>query len=351
MRTCTNPACAYGQTGICVNAARLEPTAVCPDLGFIPGDDDEESGAKNVGDDGDEASEQQARSRATLWSGAALGLDAAREEAWHPDRRLFLVAGAEDAGKTCLLVATWVCFANRTPPASWRFAGSWTLLGWQQLASKAFEWPGGGIRVLPHTTMADARGAGFLHLELSRDHGDTRSCVLLTDFPGEWFDRWVVDADATRDRLDGFGAPTGIYVCLDLPRVRSEPDYVEWSILLAGRLRKTWPSSPLAITLTKCDHVGEPPPDPAVGWPERVQRRLDKVLRAFDGHGAPMRVFATAAFRAPLADGVPAGVTEPLLWLLEQAPAPVPPTPVVLPTTSPEKTDYFAALEVTRERD
>lgn len=350
MRTCKNPACAYGQTGICVNAVRLGPSGMCPDLGAIPGEE-EEDGTEAADAGGDEAAEEKPAAGPALWSGAALGLDSAREEGWHPDRRLFLVAGAENAGKTCLLVATWVSLANRTPPVPWRFAGSWTLLGWQQLASKAFEWPGGGIRVLPHTTMADTRSAGFLHLELSRDRGDTRTSVLITDFPGEWFDRWVVDADAPIDRLDGFGRPTGLYFCLDLPRVRSEPDYVEWSILLAALIERTWPDVPIAITLTKCDQVGPTPPNPSVGWPDRVQRRLDKVLCTFGLPRPSRQVFATAAFHAPLSEGVPAGVVEPLLWLLDQARTPAPDAPVTLPAARPEETDYFAAMEVTRERD
>ena len=82
-----------------------------------------------------------------------------------------------------------------------RFAGSYSLAGWEAVAN-ALRWaPGQQPSFPPHTTSRGGRAPGLLHLAFRDAEGQARD-YLFTDAPGEWFHRWAVN----RESLDGEGA-------------------------------------------------------------------------------------------------------------------------------------------------
>ena len=124
-----------------------------------------------------------------------MGLDDAAFIAARSAPRVIGVIGAHNAGKTTLLTA-WYLLLNRGMRLPHRlFAGSNSIGGWENLAHW-LRWPpnGNGPGFPPHTPIGDERAPGLLHLAFRRDDGLLED-VLVTDAPGEWFERWAVKRD------------------------------------------------------------------------------------------------------------------------------------------------------------
>ena len=136
------------------------------------------------------------------WSGSALGLIDLSFVAGPTKPLVVGIVGPQNAGKTTLLAA-WYLLIGRglTGSNKRRFAGSYSLAGWEAVAS-AFRWaPGQQPSFPPHTTSRGGRPPGLLHLAFRNADGDARG-YLFTDAPGEWFPKWAVN----RDAVDGEGA-------------------------------------------------------------------------------------------------------------------------------------------------
>jgi Double-GTPase 2 len=132
------------------------------------------------------------------WTGNSLGvLDLELVTACNRTT-LVGVVGPYNAGKTTLLTLIYLLIQHGEQMSAGRFAGSWSLIGWENLAAK-FRWrPGeGGPKFPPHTSRMAGRRPGLLHMAL-RDQGGLRHDFLLTDPPGEWFNAW-----AQKDSAEG----------------------------------------------------------------------------------------------------------------------------------------------------
>jgi hypothetical protein len=130
------------------------------------------------------------------WSGAALGTMDLGSLVPRGRSLVVGVLGSHDAGKTTLLVGTYLACLRGREIAAAKFAGSRTLGAWEALAAwsrnedaaRAPSFP-------PHTPRGTFRVPGLLHLAL-RDRGGELRDILLTDAPGEWFTRWSINEDA-----------------------------------------------------------------------------------------------------------------------------------------------------------
>ena len=104
------------------------------------------------------------------------------------------IFGPESAGKTTVLGA-WYLLLGRgllgNPPAG--FCGSYSLGGWEAVASSLRWEPGQKPTFPPHTTSRGGRAPGMLHLAFRADDGERRE-LIFADAPGEWFQKWAVDA-------------------------------------------------------------------------------------------------------------------------------------------------------------
>jgi len=155
------------------------------------------------------------------WSGAALGLTDIAFLAGRARPMVVGVLGAENAGKTTLLGAWYLLLGRGAAGADGpRFAGSYTLAGWEAVAG-AMRWsPGQPPTFPPHTASRGGRAPGMLHLAFSpapaaaahrRQAGldpdgphhpggaggpGRVTDYLLADAPGEWFRRWAINRDA-----------------------------------------------------------------------------------------------------------------------------------------------------------
>lgn len=136
------------------------------------------------------------------WSGSALGLV---DLGFVTGRRKPLVVGIvgpQNSGKTTLLAAWYILVGRGLFSAEKRrCAGSYTLTGWESIAS-ALRWtPGQKPHFPPHTSSRAGRMPGLLHF-VFRDVNSISRDYLFTDAPGEWFQKWAVN----REAVDGEGA-------------------------------------------------------------------------------------------------------------------------------------------------
>lgn len=302
---CDNPACSFNDGGPCALAASLDDGMACPHLGAVPAATMAEPAPREpyVG---------------RFWSGAAFGRDDAWAALWGRDPRLIVVAGEEEVGKTALLVSMWVELANGHAAQEWRVAGSKTLFGWHSLSQAAFGWSRTGMPMVPRTNLADVRQPGFLELELTRDLGHHITTVLLTDFPGEWFETLIHQPALAALQLPVFRRADGLIVVVDLPRLGSSKDYVEETSLLIERFADIAPGVPLAIVWSKCDELDLPPgpaADQAFG-DARLRRRVDQLCHLAGRAFRRQMGFATSACVPSRAEFAPRRTLDPLLWLL-----------------------------------
>ncbi len=185
---CNQPACgaAWGET--CQDGnLRLEE---CPHWNQGASDEPLDAAATPTHDD----------SERVPWSGNSLGqLDEGL--LFGGDTTLVGVLGSHDAGKTTLLLATYLsCLAGHLVAGA-QFAGSRTLGAWEALAAWVrFEHPLQMLTFPPHTPRGPHRIPGLLHFAL-RERNRTPRHVLLADAPGEWFTNWAVNEHA--DNAEG----------------------------------------------------------------------------------------------------------------------------------------------------
>jgi hypothetical protein len=129
------------------------------------------------------------------WSGSAFGVADLELVAARRRPRLVALVGPHDAGKTTLLGATYLALTRSGRLGPDRFAGSYTLGGWEAV-SHGMRWrPGVPPGFPPHTPSGAGRAPGLLHLALRQSEGGLVD-LLVTDAPGEWFTRWASDRNA-----------------------------------------------------------------------------------------------------------------------------------------------------------
>jgi hypothetical protein len=127
------------------------------------------------------------------WTGNSLGTGDIELVTACNIATLIGVVGPYNSGKTSLLTLIYLLVQHGEQVFA-KFAGSWSLIGWENLAAK-FRWAKGegGPKFPAHTSRGAGRKPGLLHLAF-RDQLDDRNDFLLTDPPGEWFSSWAQNA-------------------------------------------------------------------------------------------------------------------------------------------------------------
>jgi len=202
------------------------------------------------------------------WSGSALGLADLGFIAGRRKPLVVGIAGPQNAGKTTLLAA-WYLLVGRglAGTEKRRFAGSYSLAGWEAVAS-ALRWtPGQQPSFPPHTSSRGGRAPGLLHLAFRDADGQARD-YLFTDAPGEWFQKWAVN----RDTLEGEGARwvaehADVFLLIADREALSGPNMgsARGSLqLLARRLASERAARKVALVWTKSDVSVTPETETAV---------------------------------------------------------------------------------------
>lgn len=128
------------------------------------------------------------------WSGNTFGIVDVPFLAARSNPRLVAIAGPHKAGKTTLLAAWYLIAGKGHARSLGRFAGSYTLEGWENLAH-ALRWTETSGPIFPMHTPTAGRFPGLLHWAL-RTEANLIQDILLADAPGEWFRRWSIDRNA-----------------------------------------------------------------------------------------------------------------------------------------------------------
>jgi hypothetical protein len=166
------------------------------------------------------------------------------------------IAGPQNAGKTTLLAAWYLLIGRGLAGIDKRlFAGSYSLAGWEAVAS-ALRWAPHPPGFPPHTTSHGGRAPGLLHLAFRNADGEARG-YLFSDAPGEWFQKWAVN----RESADGKGARwvaehADVFLLVADCEALSGPNMgsARGSIqLLARRLATERAGRPVALVWTKSD--------------------------------------------------------------------------------------------------
>lgn len=131
------------------------------------------------------------------WSGSAFGIADLGFVSGRGKPIVIGVVGPQNAGKTTLLAA-WYLLLGRglARTEDWLFAGSYSLSGWEAVAGSMRWAPGQLPRFPAHTTSGGGRAPGLLHMTFRDKKSNRPVDYLFTDAPGEWFQRWAINADS-----------------------------------------------------------------------------------------------------------------------------------------------------------
>ena len=130
------------------------------------------------------------------WSGLAMGESDLNFVSGRVKPITVGIVGPESAGKTTILGAFYLLLGRGalTTDAN-SFSNSYTLAGWEAVAT-CLRWkPGQPPSFPPHTPSGTARAPGMLHLGFRREDGALRD-FLFADAPGEWFQKWAINEQA-----------------------------------------------------------------------------------------------------------------------------------------------------------
>ncbi|WP_440030168.1 TRAFAC clade GTPase domain-containing protein [Chromobacterium amazonense] len=131
------------------------------------------------------------------WSGLAMGESDLNFISGKVKPITVGIIGPESAGKTTILGAFYLLLGRGALATDANtFSNSYTLAGWEAV-STCLRWrPGQSPCFPPHTPSGATRAPGMLHLAFRRDDGSLRD-LLFADAPGEWFQKWAINEQAT----------------------------------------------------------------------------------------------------------------------------------------------------------
>lgn len=308
--TCRKAGCQATATGNC--AEGHSPLESCPWFGTNPPERQHGDSAEQ----GEEGREGSNHDFVVLPSGAPLSPQSLDEFLRARPIRLVAIVGDRDAGKTTLICAIYENFLKGRF-ADWLFAGSRTLIGFEERSHESRAASG---RSMPDTSRTSlAEGLHFFHLGIraAADELSPQIELILSDRAGEAFAS-VRDKPLTSAQLLEVIRADRIAILLDGKRVadsetrgnatRGVRSLVR-ALIDGGAITS---NSDVQIVLTKKDLIERAEDAAAIG--QEIQRFFDFLTRDFSSKMAQLTFWGIAARD-------PSGATEsglaPLLsnWL------------------------------------
>lgn len=192
--TCKVPECTFAETGICLRGNT--PDDACSNLLTSSA---EEIGELTGQDSAALVDLPAPPSTPTFRGGFEMGIADANAQLSQRYGHIIGILGAPKAGKTAALISLYLLLSRAMLPG-YRFLDSRTLMAFEGLARGARVWNKGDVpdEICGHTTLADPRHPGFLHLRIADDNKSTRRDLLLPDLPGEWTDELATKNEVAR---------------------------------------------------------------------------------------------------------------------------------------------------------
>jgi len=141
----------------------------------------------------DDSEKESKGSERFPWTGSTLGLYDLNFISANSNLIIIGVVGTQKTGKTTFLALLYCLLRHGYKIGEFSFVGSYTLTGWEDIASN-LSWKSDDpkIQFPPHTTSNAGRVPGLLHLALKGSDGLIHN-VIFTDAPGEWFKDWSIN--------------------------------------------------------------------------------------------------------------------------------------------------------------
>lgn len=195
--TCKVPECTFADTKICVRGNT--PADACSNLLISSGEDAGELPTQTAAAIIDLP---PSPSTPSFKGGFELGIADANAQLAQRYGHIVGILGAPKAGKTAALISLYLLLSRAMLPG-YRFLDSRTLMAFEGLARGARVWNQGEVpdEICGHTTLADPRHPGFLHLRIADDNKNARRDLLLPDLPGEWTDELATKNEVARLRF------------------------------------------------------------------------------------------------------------------------------------------------------
>ena len=242
------------------------------------------------------------------WSGGILGLADLGFVAGRSKPIVLAIVGPQNAGKTTLLAAWYLLLGRGSGPGDGlRFSGSYSFAGWEVVAS-SLRWEPGPIPPTfpPHTSSRSGRMPGLLHLAFRQNKHHRRDYVM-TDAPGEWFQKWAIN----REARDAEGA-------------RWSAEHADAFLLIADREALSGPGMGVARTSVQLlarrlasELRGRPA---ALVWTKRdirISEDMEKAVRSAVLKAIPNAVeFAVSIMPDPEESETGQGLVDLLRWAL-----------------------------------
>ena len=236
----------YPEDRECLEGCR--PFENCPNL--VRGEGTVEAGST-------EPTAVELEGQRVSWTGRVLGLTDLEPLTARSRVLLIGLAGMENAGKTTFLALLYSLLRRGQAIPGYRFAGSYTLAGWELIAGFLTFGDGSNqVSFPPHTSRNAGREPGLLHLALKDENGHLID-VLFTDAPGEWFNEWRsnqrADAAAGAEWIHRHGDGFLLFAdCEELagPKRGDARNNIQ---MVADRLVVNLQTRPLGLVWTKSD--------------------------------------------------------------------------------------------------
>ena len=245
---CSKDDCTAATTGICL-LGKPSPQE-CEHCSHVLSDQTEESEIEKT---------QVLQNGRTFHAGSELGTSDILQASSGSYAHVIGMMGAYNAGKTCFLLSLYLMASRQLLSDDYLFKRSLTLQGFEDRAHRLREWRGGSLpeQLADHTSLADERRPGFLHLGLTKKGKPID--LLFSDLPGEWTTSLVNRAEAAK-RWKFLERADGIIMVLDSTELMDNNRYVHATNAkhLFDRLKETLKIStdiPFVILLSKADEI------------------------------------------------------------------------------------------------